>query len=685
MSVETLKSGVPHDGGNVSPEECIRSAEESGMKARIVHRDLKRLSPLTLPCILLLTNGNACIVTQLTDNKAKVIFPELPDATRLVTFEELAEVYLGYTIFCRLKEQPDKRTRELELVENRKWYWGTIRRFWPIYKHVIPASIMINLLAIASPLFVMNVYDRVVPNTAIDTLWVLAAGVCTAYLFDFILRNLRSYFVDTAGRNADTIIAGKLMQQLLSIKMDHKPNSTGTLANNLREFESLREFFSSTTFLAFVDLPFVGLFIAIIAALGGPLAMAPALAVPTIILIGMIMQYPFQKVVAQSYKENARKNNLIIEAISSLETIKANLAEGQILRQWEESVGRSAATAGKARALSNLSITISQFTAHLVSAVIIVWGVYRIGGGDMTLGGLIACNILAGRAMAPLGAIAAMLTRLQQSRMALKSLDLLMKIPNELPANKDIVHHDVLKPSIEFSEVSFQYPESLILSLNRVDLKVEAGEKVAIIGRMGSGKSTLGKLVLGLNSPQSGNIRIGGIDIRQLGNADLRKRIGFVSQDHNLLFGTIRDSIVLGMPQLDDQSLLRAAHIACVTDFVNRHPAGFGLHVGERGGNLSGGQRQSVAIARALLLDPDILVLDEPTSSMDNRTEAIFKARLKPELDGKTLILITHRRSMLSLVDRIVVMDGGRVIADGPKNSILQALHEGAIAKSPNH
>lgn len=685
VSPQALRAGIPYDGTVVTPEQCIRGAAEAGMRARIVKRRLDKIPPLVLPCILLLKNGNSCVLTQLSDGKAKVVFPEIPDSSRMVTLEELEDIYLGYAIFCRPKERSDKRTRELDFIQNKKWYWGTILKFWPIYKHIIPASIMVNVLALASPLFVMNVYDRVVPNTALDTLWMLALGVITAYTFDFILRNLRSYFVDTAGKNADVIIASKLMKQLLAIKLDKKPESTGTLANNLREFESLREFFSSTTLLAFIDLPFVAIFIAIIAALGGPVAIAPALAVPAVILIGIILQYPFQKVIASSYKENARKNALIIESIGALETIKANSAEGQILKNWEEAVGRSAVSSGKAKTLSNLSITLSQFTAHLVSAVIIVWGVYRIGDGLMTLGGLIACNILAGRAMAPLGAIAAMLTRLQQSRMALKSLDLLMQLPNERPAGRETVAQIDLEPSVEFEGVNFQYPESQVLSLNQVHLNIAAGEKVGIIGRMGSGKSTLGKLILGLNEPQAGSIRVGGIDIRQLDTAELRKRIGFVSQDPNLLFGTVRDSIVLGAPHMDDQTILRAANLACVTDFVRNHPAGFGLPVGERGANLSGGQRQSVALARALLLDPDILILDEPTSSMDNRTEAIFKTRIKPELEDKTLLLITHRRSMLSLVDRLIVMDGGRVLADGPKNSILRALHEGSVTKSPNH
>jgi ATP-binding cassette subfamily C protein LapB len=336
----------------------------------------------------------------------------------------------------------------------------------------------------------------------------------------------------------------------------------------------------------------------------------------------------------------------------------------------------SAVSSSRSKALANFSITFTQFATQMVSVGIIIFGVYLIAAGELTMGGLIACNILVGRAMAPLAAVAAVLTRFQQSRMALKSLDLLMKIPNERPEGKEIVRYKDLAADISFNQVTFQYPNAETLALNNVNLHIGQGEKVAIIGRVGSGKSTIGRICQGLFHPKQGAVKIGGIDIRQLDIADLRRKIGYVSQDNYLFYGSIKDNIAIGMPYADDQAILRAAQIAGVTDFLRQHPSGFGLQVGERGMNLSGGQRQTVAIARALLQDPEILILDEPTSSLDNSSETMFRQRLQAEIKDKTLILITHRHSMLPLVDRLIVVDSGRIVANGPKNKVLTELRE---------
>ena len=680
VSTVALKAGMPAGSGAPPLSVCLRAAEQSGLLTGLFPRpQLTDISLLTLPCILLLKNEGACVLLALKGQQAKVLMPELGDAPQVVSLERLAQEYSGYALLVRLKGKLDRRASELKLVDTKAWFWGTILRFRPIYKHVLLATVLVNVLALASPLFVMNVYDRVVPNNAFDTLWALAIGVLVAYLFDFLLRNLRSYFADVAGKNADVIIASKLMQQMTSMRLDHKPDSAGTLANNLREFETLREFFSSTTLMALVDLPFIFIFIGLIGYIGGPLAFAPLTAVPVVVLVGLFIQQPFQRIIERSFREGAQKNALLIEAIQGIETIKTSMAEGQIQKRWEEVVGLNAKSTSRARALANFSMTFSQWAAQLVSVMIIIGGVYLISRGELTLGGLIACNILVGRSMAPLGAVAAMLTRLQQSRMALKSLDLLMRQPNERPEGQEFIQAKELLPSVVFEEVSFQYPNSQKVTLEKVSCKIEAGEKVGIIGRTGSGKSTLGRLCLGLYQPQEGLIRLGGTDICQLHIADLRHQIGYVSQDNYLFYGSIRENIALGAPYVDGQAILRAADIAGVTDFVRSDPAGFDWQVGERGVNLSGGQRQAVAIARSLLLDPEILIMDEPTSAMDNSSEAVFRQRMKEILEEKTLILFTHRSSMLQLVDRLILLEGGRIVADGPKGEILRALKGGGV------
>lgn len=680
VSTVALKAGMPQGRERPPLSVCIRAAEQSGLMVRTFHKPrIETISSLILPCILVLQNDQACVLVNIKGKHAEVVFPQGGGTGKRLLLEKLQEQYSGYVLLVNPEGRLDQRASELRLVDTREWFWGTIFKFFPIYKHVMLATVMVNILAIASPLFIMNVYDRVVPNNAFDTLWALAIGVFIAYLFDFLLRNLRGYFADVAGKNADVIIASKLMQQMTAMRFDHKPESAGTLANNLREFESLREFFSSTTLMALVDMPFIFLFIGLIGYIAGPLAYAPLVAVPVVVLVGYFLQLPFQRIIEKSFREGAQKNALLVEAITGMETIKTSMAEGQIQKRWEEVVGLNAKSTSKARALSNFSISFSQWSAQLVSVAIIIGGVYLISEGELTLGGLIACNILVGRAMAPLGAVAAMLTRLQQSRMALKSLDLLMSQPNERPVGREFIQAQNLQPSLSFENVHFQYPNSQTPALDGVSLNITPGERVAVLGKTGSGKSTLGRLCMGLYEPQEGSVKLDGIDLRQMHVADLRSHIGYVSQDNYLFYGSIRDNIAFGAPYVDGPAILSAANLAGVTDFVKGHPAGFDWQVGERGMNLSGGQRQAVTIARATLLDPEILVLDEPTSAMDNNAEVVLRKRLSDALDGKTLLLFTHRTSLLQLVDRVIVMDAGKVVADGPKEDVLKALRGGQV------
>lgn len=673
-SADVLAYGLPQSS-TFPPSLCIRSAEQNGMDAKLIRRPkLSSISPLTLPCILLLKNDNACTLVNIDKDHASVIFPESGNTTHTLSIDDLAKEYTGYTIFGSMKATLDNRVKELRFFKSKSWFWGTIFSFFPIYKHVILASVVINFLALASPLFVMNVYDRVVPNNATDTLWVLAIGVATAFFFDFLLRNLRGYFVDVAGKNADVIIASRLIQHVMSMRMDARPESTGTLAGNLRDFESLREFFSSSTLLAIVDLPFVAVFLLVIYLLGGPVVMIPLIAIPIVLLIGIIAQYPFQKIIQQGARESAQKNALLVEMLSGIEAIKANIAEGQLQGRWEKIVGASASTSSRSRALAHFSITFSTVMSQMVSMCLIIWGVYLITAGELTMGGLIACNILVGRTMAPLGALAALLTRFQQSRVALKSLDLIMQSPSERPAGQELVEHTDIIPSLTFENVSFQYPNAQTLSLHKTNFHIKQGEKVAIIGKMGSGKSTIARLCLGMYHPKEGTVQMGGIDIRQFDTTEVRRRIGYVPQDVYLFYGSVRDNIAFGAPWADDQAILRAAAASGALDFIRIAPSGFQMQVGERGQYLSGGQRQAIAIARALLFDPDILIMDEPSSSMDNGGEAILRTRLASIMESKTLILFTHRMSMLALVDRLIVLDGGQVIADGPKNKVIESL-----------
>ena len=678
-SAEALTAGLPLVQNRLTPELFIRAASRAGLAARIVKRPIGEISDLSLPCVLLLKDARACVLTALSGGKATVIVPETGHGTVELPQDHLAQRYAGYAVFARPEYQFDARSDATELRPTRKWFWGTLGRFWRIYTQVGLAAIFVNLFAIALPLFTMNVYDRAVPTKGQETLWVLVLGVGIIFAFEFLLRLLRSYFVDTAGRSADVIMASAVFQQVLGIRLDQRPQSAGAFAQQLREFESLRDFFTSATLVTLIDLPFVLLFIAVVAIIGGPVALVPLIAVPLIIGVGWFLQVPLNKVVTQSARESAQKHALLVESIVGLETIKGLGAEGRTQRNWERFVGMTAKSAQRARELSQFGQYFTGLVSQIVSVAVVVVGVYLIFEGHLTVGALIACTILTGRAMAPLTQVAALLTRFDQSMVSLKTIDKIMSMPVERPAGTQFVHRPVLRGAMEFRDVEFTYPNQPLPALDGVSFSVRPGERVAIIGKIGSGKSTIEKLILGFYQPQKGAIRIDGTDMKQIDPADLRRNIGYVPQDVFLFFGSVRENIAMGAPHADDAAILRAARIAGVDSFVARHPQGFDLQVGERGEALSGGQRQSIAIARALVRDPNIVILDEPTSAMDKGSEDWLIARLREILEGKTLVLVTQRLSLLTLVERVIVMDSGKIVADGPRDKVLETLAKGQI------
>ncbi|MCL1889948.1 MAG: ABC transporter transmembrane domain-containing protein, partial [Desulfovibrionaceae bacterium] len=519
VSVNVIAATLPAGQASHRPSVILGAAKAAGIDAGIVYKpQLEQISTLTMPCILMLQNNNACILMELTGDTATVIFPERGTAERRLPRAAIEREYIGYAVFVKLAAKLDARASKLKLTNHSRWFWGTLAGFFPIYKHVFLASLVINILTLASPLFFMNVYDRVVPNgvNALETLWTLATGIMIAYIFDFILRNLRSYFLDVAGRNADVIMAGKLMQHVLAMRLDDKPESTGSLVNNLREFESLREFFSSSTMTVIVDLPFLVIFLVIIAMIGGPIVLVILCAIPLVLLVGVFMQLPMQRVTEQGFKENMQKNALLVEIINGLETVKTSMAEGRIQSIWDKVVNLSALSSAHSKHVSSLSATISVLLTQLVSVGMIVFGVYLTLDGRITMGGIIACNMLSGRAMAPLSQLAGMFARLQQSRMALRALDQLMQLPTENVSGDSYVEFGELEHSLQMEGVCFKYPQSERFALEHININIRPGEKVGVIGSMGSGKSSFGRLCIGLYQPSEGAVKLGGVDIRQL-------------------------------------------------------------------------------------------------------------------------------------------------------------------------
>ena len=681
FSKTSLIAGLPLEKGKMTPDLFVRSAERAGLSSKIHKRRLSEISPLVVPVVLLLKKRKACILININheDNEARIIMPDTGEGEQTISLDELSEYYNDYAIYVREKHRYDKRSPQSLDVKSRHWFWGTILGSWRIYRDVLLASLLINMFVLAGPLFTMNVYDRVVPNQAFDTLWVLAVGAIIVFTFDFILKMTRSYFIDLAGKKSDILLSARIMERVLGLSMSSRPASVGSFAKNLQDFESIREFITSSTVTAFVDLPFTVIIISVLVILGGPIAVIPVVSMLLIAAYSFAIQGPLRSSVEKTLRSNSQKSATLIESLSGMEALKIAQAEGEIQHKWEKVVGHIATWGVKTKLLTTSATTFSAYIQQLTTVGIVITGVYLITAGELSMGGLIAASMLSGRCLAPMAQIAGLATRFNQAKSALAGLTDIMAMPVEHASDRDYVHRPTLKGNLEFDSVDFKYPGQEIHAIRDVSLKIKEGEKVAIIGRIGSGKTTLEKLILGLYEPEAGAIRVDGVDLRQINPSDLRRCIGCVSQDIMLFFGSIKENITLGASHVDDTAVLKAAEIAGVTEFANKHPEGLDMNVGERGQNLSGGQRQSIAMARALLMNPPILLLAEPSSAMDNTTELRIKQQLAQNHKDKTLILITHKASMLELVDRLIVIDNGHVVADGPKEQVHAALKQGKL------
>ncbi|MDE1463593.1 type I secretion system permease/ATPase [Spartinivicinus poritis] len=680
-SEDSLRAGLPLENGYLTPALFVRAAERAGLSARLIKRPFKSISSLVTPAVLLLEDQTAIVLVDVNHKAgaARIIIPEAGDAEKKVSIQILEQRYSGYAFFIKEQFRYDKRTAAHLQEEKGHWFWNTLKGSWKIYRDVLFASLLINIFVVASPLFVMNVYDRVVPNQAFDTLWVLAVGAIIVFSFDFLLKMLRSYFIDLAGKKSDILLSAKIFSQVLGIKMSANPTSVGSFAKNLQEFESIRDFITSTSITAVVDLPFVVIILLIIAVIAGPLVWIPVIGIIIIGVYGYLIQAPLRDSIEQTLRTSAQKNATLIESLTGLEALKIARAESEVQYKWEQAVGNIAKWGVKTKLLSASAGAVATYVQQMSTVGIVALGVYLIAEGEVSMGGLIATVMLAGRCLAPMAQVASLSTRYNQAKSAFMGLNEVMKLPGENPDDKRFVNRPKFEGNIDFDRVSFAYPNQQIRALNSVSFKIKTGEKVAIIGRIGSGKTTIEKLILGLYQPDEGAVRIDGIDLRQVNPSDLRHNIGCVPQDIVLFYGSVKDNISLGAHFVDDAAIIRAAEIAGVADFANKHPDGLDLMVGERGSNLSGGQRQSIALARAILLDPPILLLDEPSSSMDNTSEMQMKQKLMGQLAHKTLVLVTHKASLLELVDRLIVVDQGKIVADGPKELVHAALREGKL------
>jgi ATP-binding cassette, subfamily C, bacterial LapB len=686
----SLAGGLPLVDGRLNLELAERAAARAGMATRLQRQALEAIDAAALPAILVLKNNQSCVLVGWRDiGTARVMLPQTGQGEVLLSRDELEARYTGIALFVRPQFRFDSRAREVRATRRGHWFWSAIGAQRFVYRDVLAAAALVNVFALAMPIFTMNVYDRVVPNNAVETLWAMAIGIVLILCADLWLRNLRSHFVDEASARIDVTLSARLMERVLGMKLANRPESVGSFASNLRGFEQVRDFIASSTVTALIDLPFALLFVAVMVWLSPWLALPVVLSFGIIVTLGWVLQHRLHELSQTTYRASAQRNATLIESLTGIETIKAQGAESAIQAKWERNNTFLARINVRMRALSASASTGTAWLTQLCGVVTVLVGVYLIGERSLTMGALIAAGMLSGRALAPAGQVVALLMQYQGARTALESLDKLMAQPVERPGVDEgaapFIQRRDLKGAVELRNVRFAYPQRDDAALDGVSLSIQPGEKVAFIGRVGSGKSTIQRLVMGLYQPNEkdgGAVLLDGIDLRQLDPADVRRNIAHVAQDVMLFHGSLRDNIAFGLPHTDDAAIVAAAEIAGLAEFVQRHPKGFDLPVGERGELLSGGQRQAVGIARAVLHNAPILLLDEPTSAMDFSTEAQITQRLAAFARHKTVLLVTHRTSLLSMIDRVIVIDNGRVVADGPRERIMEALQSGRIAKA---
>ncbi len=685
-SAEALAHGLPFDPKGEKQRlfsldkpksNFSRAAARAGFFSRLQERKLRDIPPVVLPVILVLKDDNACVLKEISREKgvAEIVIPAVDETPIEIDLKKLEEQYLGFVFFLKRKYEGLIHSKQVDkIVDSDSWFFGTLLNFRGTYARVLLATFIVNLFVVAGPLFTMNVYDRVIPHNAIDTLWVLATGIALIYIFDLIMKFIRITFLENAAKKSDIIISSILFEQSMNLKLKDKPRSVGSFTSNLKDFDSIRSFFASSAITAFIELPFAVIFIVVIYSINATMAIVPLVVILLILLFSLFMKNSIYKIVESTHEATARRNGILVEALSNLETIKAFNSSSGMQWRWEESTGDIASKSLRSRTMCSALSTVSAFLAQISSMGLIVLGVYLIKAGELSMGGLIAVNMLSSRAIAPMSQVVSLLSGFEQMKAGLKSLNGLMGKEVERPEQKQFIRRPEFQGDIEFKDISFCYPDEQKKALSDINFTIKPHERVGIIGQVGSGKSTISKILMGFYEPNEGAAFIDGLDIKQIDPVDLRHNFNYVPQDVVLFSGTVRDNITLKSPHVGDPAIIASAEAGKVNSFTDRHPMGMDLQVGERGANLSGGQRQSVGVARGFIEKSPIVLLDEPTNAMDFNTERQVITNLRKLTHGRTTIIITHKPTVLESVDRIIVMDNGRIAMDGPKDEILARL-----------
>lgn len=683
ISINTLIEGFPLKQDEKIPNLFanygdkplfISLAKKAGFKSTLVEKKLEQINSLILPAIAILKNNGSLIIEKIDFETQTVVFydEDIIDSKSKISLDEFKDIYSGKLILLK-KEYFESEIKPFTLQDNEHWFFGVIKKNLPIYKDVVLASLLINIFVLFSPFYIMNIYDRVVPTFAQETLWAMSIGVLIIYLFDFFVKFIRAYYIDIVSKKIDIVVSSKIFDKILNMKLSSRPKYTGAFANNIKDFEQVKNFISSGTIAILVDLPFAILFLIAIFYISGAIVLVPIIFILLIFIYSFMIKKPLHKSIEAANESISHKNGILIESLNALETIKSLGASGHLRWKWEETTADISKKSLLTKILSTSISNVNAFLVQFSTVVIVVVGVYIIAQNNLTLGGLIAAVILSSRAIVPMGQFASLISNYEQAKASYKMLDNIMNLPEEREKNKAAIHKENIDGEIKFNNVSFAYNENK-KALENISFEIKKGEKVAIIGKMGSGKSSILKLLMKLYDSNDGEIIVDGIELKQIESADIRKNFAYVSQDSVLFNGTLKENILYKSPYQSDENLLKATKIAQLLDFVNSHPLGFDLTVGERGDTLSGGQKKAISLARAIIGDYSTLLLDEPTDSMDMRTEYNLIQDLKQEIKDKTVILTTHKNSMLELVDRIIVVDNGKILIDGQKDYVLKTL-----------
>ena len=673
-SATYLTAGLPLEAGKMTLALVPAAFARIGVSVANVERTIAELAEFQLP-VLLVGNDGVMLVLARESRRAYRVYDPRQNTELVVDAKSLRHKEKRSLMIATPNYEAVQESSGTRFARPGHWMWSAMSGHLRSAVYVLLAAAFINMFAIAFPIFTLNVYDRVLPNSAVSTLWVLAVGLLAVMIFDMVLKLARGAIIEYVGRTVDFKLSSALFDRVLNTTMDARPASTGAFVNRIAQYEVLRDFFASSTLVLFIDLLFLAVFAYVISSLVGWLVVFPLLAgviaIGVTVAIGMLSS----RAVKSALSESNARNSILVEALTGSQTVKAARAEGQMLRRWETTVLASSETQHQIKWYQSLATNVTATLSQLSMAAIIIGGVHRFSLGEISMGAIIAAMMLSNRLIAPIGMISGTLLKTRAAMEAYSSIDAIMKMPDERKGHGGKMARTVTQGRLAFNHVRFAYPGTKSFVLDNLTFAIEPGEKVGIIGRIGSGKTTLGRLIVNFHKPTEGEIIIDGADIEQFHPADLRRSVGLVLQDPELFNGSVRENILLSDPGASDDRLMTAVRKAGVENFVSRHPMGLDMPVGERGILLSGGQRQAVALARTLLVDPRILFLDEPSSSMDLATERHLIAQLEASLTpDQTVLIATHRYSLLSLVTRLMVIDNGRLVADGPKNEVLAAL-----------